>query len=63
MCNKDYYRWRLEEELKAAEGATDASIALIHRELAGRYLGLLASDVVLAQPAVAPIAEHEPIPA
>ena len=32
-----YYRRRHEEELKAAEQATDANAANIHRALAARY--------------------------
>lgn len=35
--NLDYYRRRAEEELAAAEQASDAAIAQIHNELARRY--------------------------
>lgn len=39
--NLTYYSRRAKEELAAAARSTDASIALIHRELAGRYCQLL----------------------
>ena len=35
--NLDYYRKRAEEELAAAEQASDTAIAQIHNELARRY--------------------------
>ena len=42
--NDDYYRRRIEEELAAAETASDAAISQIHLEMAKRYLEELDTD-------------------
>ena len=62
MSNDEYYRLRLEEELKAAESAPDASIAQIHREMAERYRELVNGNVAMA-PVGAGIVEPGPLPA
>jgi hypothetical protein len=53
-----YYRRRAEEELIAAELASDAQAALIHRALAARYYQLSRSAAELPLPVVS-----EPRPA
>lgn len=63
--NLTYYSRRAEEELAAAKRSTDASIALIHRDLAGRYCQLLIREELEGrarpmQPAPAQVAHAEP---
>ena len=43
-----YYRRRVEEELAAAERASDPAVASIHRELARRYREIVETRVRLA---------------
>jgi hypothetical protein len=46
--NDNYYLRRIEEELGAAERASDPAVAMIHRELAERYRAILQNRVALA---------------
>ena len=67
--NIEYYRRRAEEELAAAEQASDTAIAQIHNEMARRYRVLSGGDELLngnsgrAQPLGGTFAEPEPVPA
>ena len=68
--NLDYYRRRAEEELAAAERASDTAIAQIHNEMARRYRAQLGGGEVpmnenlgRAQPMGAAFAEAGPVSA
>lgn len=62
--NRDYYLRRAEEELAAAEQASDPAVSNIHRQMAGLYRDMLDREtnrLDMAIAATGELAESRPI--